>query len=80
MNHFRVTLTLSLTSDEVKNKLFQKMVMMHIKLKAIIYTTYKQIFRPYTLGEVKRPKKILLKMVMLDIKLKRMTRTPTCKQ
>ena len=50
MYHFMVTLTFALTSDLVKSQPFQKMVMLHIKLKGMKYTKHdiQEFFCPYT--------------------------------
>ena len=85
MYHFMVTLTLALTSNLVKIQLFLNMVMLHIKLKGMKYTTTCKFFLPlraFLTSECGQKVKtcFFLKMVMLHIKLKRMTHTTTCKQ
>ena len=53
----------------VKIKLFQNMVMLHIKLKRMTNAaTCKYIFCLYTYSRVKRSKHSFLKLVMLHIK------------
>ena len=67
--------------QKVKIQLFQNMVILHIKLKAIVNAvTWKQIFCPQsplslTLGS-KGQIKLLQNMVMLHIKLKGIVNAP----